>query len=176
MRHSIQSVLWPLWLSLLAQAATVSQWRDRSIYQIMTDRFALSNGSTTAPCSVQKSSYCGGSWQGVIAKLDYIQGMGFDAVWISPVTRNIEGDTPFGQAYHGYWQSDLYTLNQHFGTPGDLQALSHALHSRGMVCGASSCAAASAIRAMLMQSPVPDGRCRCQSQCLVRPARNGQLF
>ncbi|KAK3677472.1 hypothetical protein LTR37_021527 [Vermiconidia calcicola] len=58
--------------------------------------------------------------------------MGFDAVWISPVTTQIKGNTPFGYAYHGYWQQDLYEINSHFGTADDLRALSRALHSRGM--------------------------------------------
>ncbi|KAL9108899.1 MAG: hypothetical protein Q9227_006430 [Pyrenula ochraceoflavens] len=35
-------------------------------------------------------------------------------------------------AYHGYWQQDLNSLNSKFGTAADLQALSSALHSRGM--------------------------------------------
>jgi hypothetical protein len=34
--------------------------------------------------------------------LDYIQGMGFDAVWISPVSANLEGATSQGEAFHGY--------------------------------------------------------------------------
>jgi hypothetical protein len=34
-------------------------------------------------------------------KLDYIQGMGFDAVWISPIVDNLKGMTKTGEAYHG---------------------------------------------------------------------------
>lgn len=30
--------------------------------------------------------WCGGTWLSVIDKLDYIQGMGIDAVWISPIS------------------------------------------------------------------------------------------
>jgi alpha-amylase len=33
--------------------------------------------------------------------LDYIQGMGFDAIWISPVSANLEGATSQGEAFHG---------------------------------------------------------------------------
>lgn len=66
-------------------------------------------------------------------KLDYIQGMGFSAVWISPITYNIPEKTKFGYAWHGYWQQDLYRLNDHYGTARDLKALSSALHKRGMV-------------------------------------------
>ena len=69
------------------------------MYQIITDRFARSDGST-APCN-DLGNYCGGTYQGIINKLDYIQDLGFDAVWISPVVANIEGNTTYGEAYHG---------------------------------------------------------------------------
>lgn len=36
----------------------------------------------------------------MIGQLDYIQGMGFDAVWISPTGLNVEGFTMWGEAYH----------------------------------------------------------------------------
>lgn len=120
-------------LSLFAAAAsalTAAQWRSQSIYQIVTDRFANTAGTTTASCSY--GSYCGGTWQGIINKLDYIQGMGFTAIWISPVVKNINGGTAYGDPYHGYWAQDLYSLNSAFGTPADLKALSAALHARGM--------------------------------------------
>ena len=61
--------------------------------------------------------------------------MGFDAIWISPITKNIEQSTAYGEAYHGYWQQDIYSINSHFGTAEDLKALAKALHYRGMVCG-----------------------------------------
>ncbi|KAL8720074.1 MAG: hypothetical protein Q9225_003009 [Loekoesia sp. 1 TL-2023] len=40
--------------------------------------------------------------------------------------------TAEGQAYHGYWQQNLYALNTQFGSIDDLQALSAALHARDM--------------------------------------------
>src|SRR5947209_6259637 len=58
--------------------------------------------------------------------------MGFDAIYISPVTQNLEGNTSYGQAYHGYWPQNIYEVNQHFGTADDLHALSSELHRRGM--------------------------------------------
>lgn len=97
----------------------------------MTDRFALEGGGT-APCITDDRIYCGGTYQGIIGKLDYIQNLGFDAVWISPVVANVEGITTYGEAYHGYWAQDLYRLNPHFGSVGDLISLSNALHARDM--------------------------------------------
>lgn len=115
-------------------AATNANWRTRSIYQVLTDRFARTDGSTTATCNTADRVYCGGSWQGIIDKLDYIQGMGFDAIWISPITEQVQGSTPDGWAYHGYWQQKIHSLNANFGTATDLKNLAAALHARGMVC------------------------------------------
>lgn len=68
----------------------------------------------------------------MINRLDYIQDMGFDAVMISPIVKNVEGRVSYGEAYHGYWVQDMYSLNPHFGTKKDLLDLSKALHDRGM--------------------------------------------
>ncbi|KAL4803699.1 glycoside hydrolase superfamily [Aspergillus unguis] len=118
-------------LAATALAATPADWRSQSIYFLLTDRFARTDNSTTADCNTSAGRYCGGSWQGIINQLDYIQGMGFTAIWISPVTKNLE-DGSTGDAYHGYWQQDLYELNSHFGTEDDLKALADALHARNM--------------------------------------------
>jgi alpha-amylase len=64
----------------IAHALTPAQWRGQSIYQVLTDRFARTDGSTTAACNTADQTYCGGTWRGIINKLDYIQGMGFTAV------------------------------------------------------------------------------------------------
>jgi len=64
----------------VADALTPAQWRGQSIYQVLTDRFARTDGSTTATCNTASQAYCGGTWRGIIDKLDYIQGMGFTAV------------------------------------------------------------------------------------------------
>jgi len=132
-------------------AASVADWQGRSIYQVcpqsprcdvnpsahvdsfqvLTDRFAL-EGAGTARCITDDRKYCGGTYRGIIDKLDYIQHLGFDAIWISPIVANVEGFTAYGEAYHGYWAQDIYKLNPHFGSAGDLIALSDALHARKM--------------------------------------------
>ncbi|GFF42650.1 alpha-amylase A type-3 [Aspergillus udagawae] len=122
-------------LSLLVAsslAANTAQWKPRAIYQTMTDRFARTDGSTTARCVASENIRCGGTWRGMIDRLDYIQGMGFDAVMISPVIKNVEGRVKYGEAYHGYWPEDIYSLNPYFGTKQDLLDLSAEVHKRGM--------------------------------------------
>ncbi|EED21030.1 alpha-amylase, putative [Talaromyces stipitatus ATCC 10500] len=131
MKLSNVSLVWSI-LASMTLGLSAGQWRSQSIYFLLTDRFGLTSNSTTASCDVADGLYCGGSWQGVINHLDYIQGMGFTAIWITPVTENFEGDTQDGEAYHGYWQQNAYEVNAHYGSSSDLLALSNALHSRGM--------------------------------------------
>ncbi|KXT01114.1 hypothetical protein AC578_10882 [Pseudocercospora eumusae] len=126
--HRFLSIL--LLLVTSATALTPAQWRKQSIYQVLTDRFAKSDGSTTA-CG-DLNDYCNGTWTGLINRLDYIQQMGFTAIWISPVVKNVIGLTSDGNSYHGYWAQDSYAVNSRFGTVGDLRALSDELHRRGM--------------------------------------------
>ncbi|KAF4210361.1 hypothetical protein CNMCM8980_004292 [Aspergillus fumigatiaffinis] len=78
------------------------------------------------------SKYCGGSWAGIIDKLDYIQDLGFTAIQISPVVENIPDNTKYGEAYHGYWPKNLYALNEHFGTADELHRLVSEVHRRDM--------------------------------------------
>jgi alpha-amylase len=118
-------------LVLFINAASKDAWRSRSIYQVMIDRFARTDGSTTFPCNVTDRIYCGGTWKGLQNSLDYIQGMGFDAIWISPISHNIEGMTGDGEGYTGYWVTDMTSLNSHFGTSDDLIELSREVHTRG---------------------------------------------
>ncbi|KAG8983820.1 hypothetical protein FRB90_005717 [Tulasnella sp. 427] len=121
-------------LPSLAAAATAEEWRSRSIYQVITDRFALPSGAGIDPgaCNPAQAKFCGGNWQSIIQNLDYIQGMGFTAIWISPVNQNILGPTAYGDPYHGYWIADISQLNDRFGTADDLRQLSDEVHRRNM--------------------------------------------
>ncbi|KAF7359395.1 Not1-domain-containing protein [Mycena sanguinolenta] len=107
----------------VAFGATAEQWRTRSIYQIITDRFALEPGAVVNECVVSEQTWCGGTWRAITQNLDYIQDAGFTAIWISPVSQNYHGPrSAYGDAYHGYWSADISKLNDKFGTADDLKA------------------------------------------------------
>lgn len=115
-----------------AAALDAAGWRNQSIYQVITDRFARTDGSSPL-CDASLGTACGGTWKGITNKLDYIQNLGATAVWISPIVKNVEGTFGLsGDAYHGFWTEDLYSLNEHFGTEADLIELADSLHARGM--------------------------------------------
>ncbi|KAK1769931.1 glycoside hydrolase [Phialemonium atrogriseum] len=119
-------------LVTITQCLSSSDWRKQSIYQVMTDRFARTDLSTTASCDASQGVYCGGTYKGLVSKLDYIQGMGFTAIWISPIVKQMDGQTLDGSSYHGYWAEDIWGVNSAFGSADDLVALSDALHEREM--------------------------------------------
>lgn len=111
-------------IAACAVAGDAAAWKQRSVYQVLTDRFARTDGSTSACNSL--SNYCGGTFTGIQNHLDYIKGMGFDAIWISPVVDNL------GQGYHGYWARNWNAINSNFGTADQLKSLVAAAHAKGI--------------------------------------------
>jgi alpha-amylase len=78
------------------------QWRNRTIYRVLTDRFAIQEGKKVKKCYPTIGIHCGGTWRGIYEHLDYIQNMNFDAIWISPIVANMPDWTSDGEAYPGY--------------------------------------------------------------------------
>ncbi|PSC67576.1 hypothetical protein C2E20_8791, partial [Micractinium conductrix] len=106
---------------------TASSSSSGSLYTIVTDRFASPecvplNKGCTCP---SLSNYCGGTWQGMVDHLDYIQGLNLNAIWSSPVTAQSYG------GYHGYWPVNLYDVNHGFGSADDLQRVLQELSNAG---------------------------------------------
>mmetsp|Transcript_36789 Transcript_36789/g.105429 ORF Transcript_36789/g.105429 Transcript_36789/m.105429 type:complete len:206 (+) Transcript_36789:255-872(+) len=112
-----------------ASGAPHDQWTSRRvIYQVLTDRFARDPDATGDSCNsghCQWGNYCGGTYEGILSKLDYIKGMNFNALWISP----IPGQIPCG--YHGYWTKDWNRYNTFFGDANgdELKRMTDQLHS-----------------------------------------------
>jgi hypothetical protein len=93
-----------------AAAADVYDFRDQTVYFMMTDRFADGNtannnlyGDEYLPGGASQkywynedktgilSYYHGGDFQGVMDNVDYIKEMGFTAIWITPILKQTEG-------------------------------------------------------------------------------------
>lgn len=111
-------------------------WRDQIIYFLMTDRFEDGNPQNNDQGAgefdpKQSARYSGGDLAGVQKRLNYIQGLGATAVWITPPVANQWWNGSYG-GYHGYWASDFKRVDPHVGTLKDYQKLSDALHRRGM--------------------------------------------
>lgn len=66
-----------------------------------------------------------GDLPGILKKLDYIQGIGFNAIWMNPCYLS-----PFGDA--GYDVQDYRQIAPRYGTMADMEELIAAMHGRGM--------------------------------------------
>ncbi|MDR1611356.1 MAG: hypothetical protein LBT97_01075 [Planctomycetota bacterium] len=75
--------------------------------------------------------YQGGDFKGIRRQLDYIQGLGATAIWVSPIFKNktIQWDSA---GYHGYWILDFTTVDPHYGSEQDFHDLVEAAHARSM--------------------------------------------
>ena len=118
----------------------------QSFYFVMTDRFA--NGDTGNDTGgLQGDRYAtgfdpsdtgyfqGGDLAGLRENLDYIQGLGVSAIWLTPsfVNKPVQGiGVNRSAGYHGYWVTDFTRIDPHLGTNDELAALIDDAHARGM--------------------------------------------
>ena len=84
----------------------------RTTYEIFPYSFCDSNGDGI------------GDLNGIRSKLDYIAGMGFDQLWLTPVHPS--------STYHKYDVDDYYAIDPTFGTMEDYEALLAECHERGI--------------------------------------------
>ena len=95
------------------------EFRGETIYFIVTDRFNVGKKHKYAgtelddPSHQNWNKYWGGDLEGVIDKLDYLQGMGVTALWLTPLFEQVEGTAGTGTApIHGYWTQDFKRINR----------------------------------------------------------------
>jgi hypothetical protein len=122
---------------------------DEFFYFVLPDRFENGDPSNDRGNSLvddplvhgflptDKGYYHGGDLAGLMSKLDYLQGMGVTAIWMTPQFTNrwVQGDGTIGGSsagYHGYWQTDYTTIDPHFGSNAELKDLIDTAHTRGM--------------------------------------------
>ncbi len=107
-------------------------WTKSAVfYQIFVDRFARGDyqkdesyinmtwGDVPNP-----KSFAGGDLRGIIEKLDYIQELGCNAIYLTPVFESISN--------HKYDISDYYQVDKQFGSNADLRELIEKAHKKGM--------------------------------------------
>jgi alpha-glucosidase len=88
-------------------------WRDAVVYQVYVRSFADANGDGH------------GDLPGLRSKLDYLEWLGVDAVWLTPINPSPNHDW-------GYDVSDFYDVHPDYGTLDDLDALVADAERRGL--------------------------------------------
>ncbi|MBE1874750.1 pullulanase-type alpha-1,6-glucosidase [Myceligenerans pegani] len=119
---------------------------DERFYFVMTDRFANGDPSNddggldggpleTGFDPTNKGFYQGGDLAGLAQNLDYIEGLGTTAIWLTPsfLNRPVQGEgDDVSAGYHGYWITDFTRIDPHLGTNEELTALIDDAHTRGI--------------------------------------------
>ncbi|MCZ0702308.1 glycosidase [Natronobacillus azotifigens] len=112
-------------------------WDEAIIYFMLTDRFADGNPDNNDPYGLNydqyddnpRGTYQGGDFKGVTDNLDYLDELGINTIWITPIVENVAYDVSFGSndgsyfSYHGYWAKNFEELNPHLGTLDEFHEL-----------------------------------------------------
>ncbi|WHP18510.1 alpha-glucosidase [Cellulomonas sp. ES6] len=88
-------------------------WTRATVYQVYPRSFQDSDGDGV------------GDLRGIASRLDHLEALGVDVVWLSPIYRSPQDD-------NGYDISDYQDVDPVFGTLADLDELIAAMHARGM--------------------------------------------
>ena len=117
-----------------------ADWRDCWIYFLMVDRF---NNPASPPVFDWNKKYGfrqGGTFEGVRQQLPYLQELGVNAIWLSPVVKNTRPEIDgFAYCYPGYNAQDFFSIEGRFASDGteataeiELVALVQEAHARGI--------------------------------------------
>ncbi len=105
-----------------------SWWLGGIYYLIFPDSFdksdTFNNSSSHAYTTPREAKYWGGNLQGVIKRLDYLQNLGIDAIYLTPIYK--------GSSYHRYDVIDHLTIDPLLGTLEDFLKLIDEAHKRNI--------------------------------------------
>lgn len=84
-------------------------------------------------------TFHGGDLQGLTKKLDYLQQLGINVLWISSPLEQMHGWVGGGEkgdfphyGYHGYYHQDWTKIDENMGSEEDLKTLIDQAHKRGI--------------------------------------------
>lgn len=97
--------------------------RDAVIYHVFVDRFFPGAGRRWKRPE-DPSGFFGGTLQGVREKLDYLDALGVNTLYLSPIFPS--------PSYHGYDATDYFAIEPRVGTIEDFLGLAAEAHARGM--------------------------------------------
>lgn len=119
-------------------------WDEARIYFMLTDRFRNGDTSNDDPNVLNTKhpdhleAYHGGDIKGITEKLEYLDELGINTIWITPIVDNIDYDNRWTDpnnvqfGYHGYWAKNFEKMDEHLGDVEDLQELIDKAHDRGI--------------------------------------------
>lgn len=108
-------------------------WLNNAVfYQIFVDRFCCSDKAIGIKSKINAewdelptpTSFYGGNLDGITEKLDYINGLGATAIYLTPIFKS--------KSNHKYDTIDFYCIDESFGDKESLKRLVEKAHEKGM--------------------------------------------
>jgi cyclomaltodextrinase len=110
--------------TLMVDQPGAPDWaHDAIIYHLMVDRFNPGIGKEWLQ-TTDLNGFCGGTLQGVFEKLDYIESLGVNCIWLSPIWTS--------PSSHGYDTADYREVEPRLGNKKILHKLIDTAHDRGL--------------------------------------------
>lgn len=104
-------------------------------YQVMIESF-IDGDSNLGYGTGYGTSHHEGDLQGVIDSLDYIKGLGVNAIWLTPIFQStvISGQDEWADRLDatGYFASDYFKIDSNFGDMAKAKELVDAAHAKGL--------------------------------------------
>ncbi len=94
------------------EATRLPWWRTAIFYEIFVRSFYDTDGNGI------------GDFNGITQKLDYLQQLGINTIWLMPIHPS--------PSYHGYDVINYYAVNSEYGTMADFKNLLNEAHKRGI--------------------------------------------
>lgn len=102
------------------------------MYQIMVEAFANGDDAINYNVGYGPSNHKG-DLQGIINSLDYIKGLGVNAIWLTPVFNSCGNSVSDKKlAASGYYACDYFNVDPFFGTNAKLKELVDTAHAKGL--------------------------------------------
>ena len=121
--------------SYACQANVIEQSNQLRTYQIMVESF-VDGDSNIGHGTGYGTSHHNGDLQGVIDSLDYIQDLGMNAIWLTPVFESeaIDGQDHWAERLDatGYFATDYFKIDPRFGDLETARTLVDEAHKRGL--------------------------------------------
>ncbi len=103
------------------------------LYFVLVDRFYNAQTDNDPSIDLQDpQSFHGGDLHGIAEKLPYLEQLGVDALWLSPIFHMRREKFEGHGAFHGYWIQDLDKIEPAFGGEEALDALSSTLKKKNI--------------------------------------------
>ncbi len=115
------------------EVSIISNFNELVMFQVMVSHFQDGDSSIgyTSAYGPSGQTY-GGDLRGIINSLDYLQDLGVNALWMTPIFNSNSSSSGDQMASTGYYTYDYFDIDPRFGSKAVFKELVDECHERGI--------------------------------------------